>query len=259
MTITLTTDFGTADFYAGAMRGVLHSLAPEAVVIDISHDVPPHDIAGGGFVLAGAADTFPRGTIHVAVVDPGVGGGRRGVILETERHLFVGPDNGLFSPIYERGGVIRTVAIENRDLALELVSSTFHGRDIFAPAAAHLANGVDVGEFGNEITDPERLDLWRIGRAPNELNGHIVHVDRFGNAVSNLSRELVELSTGGQPYQAEVDGHWFLCRHETYSDVGAGAPCMVYGSLDTLEMSVNSGSAVERFGFRRGSVVTVRW
>lgn len=259
MLITLTTDFGLLDFYVGAMKGVVATLSPNTQVIDISHQVPAHDVAAGGFILAGACETFPEGSIHVGVIDPGVGGGRRGIVVETNRYRFVGPDNGLLSPILERGRVERVVSIENPDLALEVVSSTFHGRDVFAPAAAHLANGVPLADLGPEVTDPEQLDLWQITETQSELVGHVVHVDRFGNAITNLSRARVETAGRGRPYQVEVDSHWFLRLHETYSEVAVGQPCMVMGSLDTLELSVNSGSAAERFGFRRGSVAMVRW
>ena len=151
--VTLTTDFGLQDAYVGAMKGVILGIAPDVRLVDLSHQVPPQDIAAGAFVLFSAYRAFPAGTVHVAVVDPGVGSARRGVVIETPTYRFVGPDNGLFGPIYASEPIERVVEIQNRDLMRPEVSATFHGRDVFAPAAAHLCRGAPVDAFGPAVSD----------------------------------------------------------------------------------------------------------
>lgn len=257
--VTLLTDFGLADAYVGAMKGVMLGIAPGAGLVDISHQVPPQDVAAGAFLLSSAYRFFPPGTVHLAVVDPGVGSARRGIVVETAEYRFVGPDNGLFSPVYEAGDVRQVVEIRNPDLCRSEVSATFHGRDVFAPAAAHLCRGTPVGAFGPPVPDPVRLDLWSARTGAGEIAGRIVHVDHFGNGVTNLSRGRVEAAAEGRRVRVRVGGHTFdrLCR--TYADVPAGKALALYGSQDTLEVSVNGGSAADALGIRRGDEVRVEW
>jgi S-adenosylmethionine hydrolase len=190
--ITLTTDFGTRDGYVGAMKGVILGVAPTASVVDISHEISPQDVAEGAFVLASACPCFPPATIHVAVVDPGVGTERRGVLIETERYVLIGPDNGLFSGVLAVDPLVRAVSLENPSLMRPDVSATFHGRDVFAPAAAHIARGVPVAEFGPEVASPVELNLWRAESTSGCVTGRVVHIDGFGNCVTNIGRAAVE-------------------------------------------------------------------
>ena len=257
--ITLTTDFGLRDAYVGAMKGVILSIAPQVRLVDLSHRIPPQDVAAGAFVLYSAYRSFPAGTVHVAVVDPGVGSARRGILVETPTCRLVGPDNGLFSPICAAEPVDRVVEIRNPALMLPEVSSTFHGRDVFAPAAAHLCRGVPADAFGPTISDPVQLPLWDVAVADGEVRGRIVHVDRFGNGVTGLSRRRVRAAAAGRPFRVVVGKYAFdrVCR--TYADVPMGEALVLYGSQDMLEVSVNCGNAAETLGIRRGDEVRGVW
>ena len=257
--VTLTTDFGLQDAYVGAMKGVILGIAPGATLVDLSHQVAPQDVAAGAVVLDSAYRCFPAGTVHVAVVDSGVGSARRGILVETPSYRFLGPDNGLFSPIYASEQVERIVEIQNRDLALPEVSATFHGRDIFAPAAAHLCRGAPIDAFGPPVSDPVRLDLWTVAVEARGVRGHIVHVDRFGNGITNLSRSQIEAAAGERLFRVETEKRVFdrVCR--TYADVPEGEALVLYGSQDTLEISVNGGSAAGALGIGRGNGVRVVW
>ena len=256
--VTLTTDFGLQDAYVGAMKGVIFCIAPHAKVVDISHEIPPQDIAAGGFVLGCAYRYFPAGSIHVAVVDPGVGSTRRGIVVEAGRYRFVGPDNGIFSPVYAAERVERIVEIRNPDLMRPAVSTTFHGRDVFAPAAAHLCRGVPVEAFGPPVCDPVRLDMWNVQVGADGVQGSVVHIDRFGNCVTNLSRERIAAACGDGPIRVEAGRRRFERLHATYADVPPGEALVLFGSQDTLEVSINGGRAAEVLGIRRGDAVRVR-
>ena len=206
-TITLLTDFGTRDGYVGAMKGVLRRLAPQAQIIDISHDIPPQDIHQAAFVLRSILPYFPEDTIHVVVVDPGVGSERRPVAVIGEQASFVGPDNGVFTPVYESQPAAEIFELRNPAYHLPEVSATFHGRDIFAPVAAHLANGVAPEMLGPRVDDPVRLLLPQALRlADGSLQGTLQAVDHFGNCISNIpgavgeelcSRARRQAGTGG--------------------------------------------------------------
>ena len=243
VTVTLTTDFGLRDAYVGAVKGVILGISPEARLVDISHEVPPHDVEAGAFLLAGATPYFGAGTVHLAVVDPGVGSARRGLIVETSGHHLVGPDNGIFSPVFAAEEIKKIVEIQNRDLALPNVSNTFQGRDLFAPAAAHLCNGVHVDAFGPEITDPKTLDLWETKQSEARLTGEVVSVDTFGNGITNLSRREIEVWAKGRPFRVEIERWTFDSISRTYADEAVGEALVLYGSRDTLEVSICSGSA----------------
>jgi S-adenosyl-L-methionine hydrolase (adenosine-forming) len=225
--VTLTTDFGTADGYVGAMKGVLYSRAPGVAVVDISHDIPRHDIAAGAYALATAAPWFPPGTIHVAVVDPGVGSARRGVVIASGGQLFVGPDNGLFALVAPQPDAVREIAVR---FLTGRVSPTFHGRDVFAVTAARLATGVDLMEVGPVVamsTPPARG--WH----------RVVHVDRFGNLITDVPGEGVAV--------VRVAGREAALRR-TYADVAPGELVAYVGSGGTVEIAVRDGSAAEVLG-----------
>src|SRR5918911_850070 len=188
--ITLLTDFGAADYFVGAMKGVILSANAEARIVDITHEIPPQDIMAGAFTLSAVYQTFPAGTIQVAVVDPGVGSARRPILASASEQFFVGPDNGLFSFIYEREASARVFHLTNKDYFRRPVSATFHGRDVFAPVAAALSKGVRPENLGTEITDYVRLDNLKPKQTgEGSFEAAIIHIDRFGNCITNLTRE----------------------------------------------------------------------
>ena len=187
--ITLTTDFGTADGFVGAMKGVILSLAPHATLVDITHGIPPHDIRSGTFALETAIPYFPPDAIHVAVVDPGVGSERAAILVETERGRFLAPDNGVLTSVVPHIDAARVYALDRPEFWRPAVSATFHGRDVFAPVAAHLANGVRPEQLGTLTTRMERLSWPQPQRCGDEIRGEVIHVDRFGNLITNLRLE----------------------------------------------------------------------
>jgi hypothetical protein len=257
--ITLTTDFGHRDAYVAAMKGAILGICPQATLVDVSHCVPAQDVAAGAFLLHSAHRFFPPGTVHVAVVDPGVGSDRRGIVVETAHGVFVGPDNGLFGPVYELGPVERIVEIRNPDLMLPRISSTFHGRDIFGPVAAHLSMGTPVDEVGPEVDEPAGLSLWELVEGDGELRGRIVHIDHFGNGITNLQRGRIEAAAGGGTARVCVGDRVFSGVSRAYAEAADGEPLVLYGSQDAIEVSVNGGSAEASLGLKRGDEVTVKW
>lgn len=259
--ITLLTDFGTEDTYAGVMKGVIASLCPGATVIDLTHEVPPQDIATGAFLLDVSVDYFPEGTIHVAVVDPGVGTARKPVALRTPKAFFVGPDNGIFTLVLQRQKLLQAVCPDNPRYHLPHPSATFHGRDIFAPVAAHIARGVALAELGTPLTHLQRLPLPRIRVDWQGIRATVVHIDRFGNAITNLTRVDYEAWRirwdVKEPAVEVVSSKALLPICCTYGDVPRGQPLALFGSSDRLEIAVNSGNAAQVLNLRRGDTVRV--
>jgi S-adenosyl-L-methionine hydrolase (adenosine-forming) len=257
--ITLLTDFGTADGYVAAMKGVILSSAPDVPIVDVTHDIPPQDVQAGAFTLLAFAELFPIGTIHLAVVDPGVGSTRRGIAARCGGRLLVGPDNGLFSYLLERDGDALVFELAERRFFREPVSATFHGRDVFAPVAASLARGLPLDELGPRVRDPVRLPPIRTERREDGTRvGAVVHVDRFGNLVTSISRaDLPEAAEAGATLS--VDGQPVAGIRRFYAEPGIGArPFGIWGSAGFLEISVNGGSAAERLGVARGATVHLR-
>jgi hypothetical protein len=253
--ISLTTDFGIRDAYVGAMKGVILGICPDARLVDITHEIPPQDVRAGALLLAEAAPFFPEGVIHLGVVDPGVGSQRRAIAVQTARAVYVGPDNGIFHLCLERdGGVRRAVELQSARHRLREVTSTFHGRDVFAPAAAHIACGVDLTELGPPVEGLARLELRAPTVAPGYVRGEVVRVDRFGNLVTNLRAS--DLPAGVRRVEigfAVIDG---ISR--TYADVTPGALLALLGSGGFLEISVRDGSASERLGLGAAAAVVAR-
>lgn len=239
------------------MKGVILRINPQALPVDISHDIEAHDIMAGALVLANAYSHFPEGTIHVAVVDPGVGSQRRPIILETSQGYFVGPDNGIFTLVYEREAIIRTVAIENPKFSAPTVSRTFHGRDVFAPAAAYLSLGVSVELFGSPVDAGVVLAFPRPRVTDNTAEGEVIHIDRFGNLITNISADLFERFIEAGSQEIWVANHKVCGPYESYEDGREGEIFGIFGSSGLLEISMKGTSAWETLGLGRGAVVRV--
>ncbi len=262
MIVTLLTDFGVADYFAGAMKGAVLAVNPGAQVVDLTHEIPAHDVEAAAFTLLAAYDAFPAGTVHVAVVDPGVGSARRPVVVAGGGHLFVGPDNGVFSYVCERAeGSCVFHATESRFFRVA-VSATFHGRDVFAPLAGALSRGVKPESLGPLITDYARLPFPTPRRLDaTTLEGSVIHVDHFGNCITNITPG--DVGDGG-----ETDGDTMLRvgAHEIRSfrrffaeDAGArDEPFAIWGSAGFLEIAVYLNSAARLLDVRRGERVIVR-
>jgi hypothetical protein len=250
--MTLLTDLRHEDCFVGTLKGVLLRRQPQARIVDLSHGVPPGDIRAGAFALAAACRYFPRGTIHVAIVDPGVGGARPAIMVGTDEFFFVGPDNGLLSLALRRGKVRRIHRLGNPRYFPDAVSRTFHGRDIFAPVAAHLSRGVPGHRFGSEQRGFQQLPWPELYQHGGAIHGEIVYVDRFGNAISNLGNELAP--RGG--WEVRVQGGRLCPGGGCYQSVPPGRPVAVPGSTGLIEIAINGGDAARTLGLRIGSRVT---
>jgi len=253
--ITLTTDFGTRDPYVGALRGALLTACPGAQLVDIGHDLPPYDRLAGAYLLAAAAPWFPRGTVHLAVVDPGVGGPRRALAFSAGGSLFVGPDNGLFTAIYDRLEVAELRAIDAPRLGLAEAHPTFHGRDLFAPVAGRLARGAPLAEIGPEVSDPVRLPLTAPRRDGTRLHAGVLAVDRFGNVACNLTREALARCGVLESMLGLPGAMRALGVHRTFSDAPAGDVFLLWGSSGYLELALDQGSAAARLGLTAGEAI----
>jgi S-adenosyl-L-methionine hydrolase (adenosine-forming) len=258
--ISLLTDFGTADYYVGAVKGAILSINPKAVIADITHEIAPQDIADCAFTLLAAYKTFPAGTIHVGVVDPGVGSTRRPIVVSANKQFFVGPDNGLFTYIYDREPSHQVFHVTAEKFFRPDPSSTFHGRDIFAPVAAALSNGVQPREFGPKITDPVRMP---VSLAPEVLkNGdvraRIIHIDRFGNCVTNITRDLID--SRQQP--TLLFNRKLIRSFKSFYADGIGSPnelFAIWGSAGFLEISMNGQSAALKLRAKSGDPVILNY
>ena len=224
MLITLLTDFGTADYFVGAMKGVILSINPHARIVDITHEIPPQNIPAGAFMLSAACQAFPSETIHVAVVDPGVGSTRRPLVVSGCNQYFVGPDNGLFSFIFERDREARVFHLTNEDYFRRPVSQTFHGRDVFAPVAAALSKGVRPEQLGVEIKDYQLLaQLKPRRRDARTIEATIIHIDRFGNCITNLTAEDVTGEMVERGLCMSVNGREITSFRRYFAEVGYAA------------------------------------
>lgn len=254
--VTLTTDFGLRDPFVGIMKGVILGICPEARLVDLTHELAPHDVVEGALALEAALPFFPPGSVHVVVVDPGVGSARRALAVQTGSQTCVGPDNGLLSPAL-RPGAWSAVSIESPDHRLASVSRTFHGRDVFAPAAGHLAAGTPLARLGPPVHDPVTIEIPGFTVDEGAVTGEVLGWDRFGNLVTSITAAGIEaLGTGA--VILEIDGRAVGGLVDRYGDAREGEPSGIIGSTGRLEVFVRQGSARSRLGAGRGATVRVR-
>jgi S-adenosylmethionine hydrolase len=254
--ITLLTDFGTADAYAGIMKGVILGINPEVRIVDLSHAVPPQQVLSAALLLRSAVPFFPPRTIHVAVVDPGVGSARRALLIKTAHGVLIGPDNGVLS-LAAALGAQRTVRhITNDALFRHPVSQTFHGRDVFAPVAAHLSRGADPQTCGPVVDSIVELTVPAVQRAPRQLMGAVLYADHFGNLVTNIDAETLS-SFPGHALSVSIGDTRVAGPVKTYAAVAPGMPLALVGSWGMLEIAVRNGSAAATFAAGPGTPVTV--
>jgi S-adenosylmethionine hydrolase len=261
--VALLTDFGSQDHYAGAVKGAVLAACRDATIVDIAHDLPPHDIHEAAFALFAAYRAFPSGTVFVVVVDPGVGSDRRGLALEAGGYRFVGPDNGIFSLIYAEHAEARVHQLTNAGLFRFEVSPTFHGRDVFGPVAGHLAAGTPIHDVGPAVADPVRFEVEGVRqRNEREWEATVLHVDRFGNLTTNMSkRELDQVLSyvdGDSTQVVVIVEGVVLPLVRSYFDLPEGEGCALLGSSERLEVAVNRGNASRVLGAGRGAPVRVR-
>jgi S-adenosylmethionine hydrolase len=243
--ITLTTDFGLRDPYVGVMKGVILSIAAHVQIVDLSHQIHQGSVMEAGLVLREAHRFFPAGTIHVAVVDPGVGSHRRPILVVTGESYFVGPDNGIFWPIINEVSTVEVIHLTSKSYFLPRISSTFHGRDIFAPAAAHLAHGVDPRHMGSPVTDPVEFSFPEPRQTGETLIGQVVRVDRFGNLITNIHRRLLDPFLGSNLPLIRIGPLSIAGIHRTYADGEVGEGIALIGSSEFLEIAANLAKATD--------------
>ncbi len=257
--ITLTTDFGLHDSYVATMKAVILRIHPEARLVDLTHQIAPQDILEASLVLDNAYRYFPAGSVHLVVVDPEVGGSRRPILLAGEEQYFVGPDNGTFTRVLDAEPDAPVVEIKERNYLLPNITDTFHGRDVFAPAAAFLSRGVAPDEFGPRVEDPRRLTLPEPRIWDDQIRGEVIHIDSFGNILSNITRAFYEKAAGGRRCRILLNGKVIdrLCR--SYYEQEKGRTLALFGSSGLLEIAVAEGRADRRIGAGKGDTVLVQF
>lgn len=258
--VTLTSDFGSRDAYVGAMKGVICSIFPSVRIVDITHEIRPQKVLEAALLLEAAYPWFPPGTVHVVVVDPGVGTKRRPLAVSSGNQLFVGPDNGVLSaPLFARGVGKRVDVHEivERSYDMPEPSDTFHGRDVFAPAGGQLASGIEIDRIGPEVSDYMILDLPKPRIEDDRIVGEILRTDRFGNAISSIPRSVL-IQIGSGPYEISVNGRNYGPLRRRYQDVPEGEALVLTGGTGRLEIAVNGGSAAENLGLDTGDEMVVK-
>ena len=260
--ITLTTDFGLKDPFVGMMKGVIYSINGTAQIVDISHGITSQDILEAAFVISTSYRFFPERTIHLVIVDPGVGGRRRPILVKASGHYFMGPDNGALSWVIDADPAVRVIEVTAEEYFLKNVSATFHGRDIFAPVAAWFSKGVEPDSFGHEIHDYVRLDLPKITEGANYISGSVLYIDRFGNMITNISagalNHLMPPGISASNISIRVGGVDIAGLKRYYAEAGAGEPGAIISSFDLLEIYVYMGNASKTLNVRKGDIVEVR-
>lgn len=257
-TVAFLSDFGTRDHYAGTLKAVVLTVCPDATLVDIGHEIPPHDVVAGALELAACYRYFPHGTIFLVVVDPGVGSSRRGLAAEAGDYKFVAPDNGVLSAVFDESPPKRVVELTERKYARATISRTFEGRDRFAPAAGWLAKGINLTWLGKGITDFQTLNLPKPLVSGDHIRGEVVRLDRFGNLITNIDRRTFEQLANGGPIAVLAATHAVPRVVATYAEAPPGELCALFGSTEHLEIAVNAGNAATALGLERGAEVTVR-
>jgi S-adenosyl-L-methionine hydrolase (adenosine-forming) len=257
--IALLTDFGTRDHYAGTMKGVALGICPDATLVDITHDVPPHDVLTGALELAASYRYFPAGTIFLVVVDPGVGSSRRGIAVEAGEYRFVAPDNGVLTAVLDEVAPKRIVELTERRYARATVSRTFEGRDRFAPAAAWLAKGIELSALGRSAGAVQRLELPKPSVVDDHVVGEVLRVDRFGNLITNIDRKTFDrVATDDRgSLEIQVGSHQVGRVVSTYADATEGELCALFGSSEHLEIAANGSNAATLLQLGRGAPVHI--
>jgi len=254
--ITLTTDFGLKDPYAAEMKAAILGICPNAVIVDITHEIEKFNIRTGAYVLASAVPYFPTGTIHIAVVDPGVGTRRRPILIQTCQGFLIGPDNGLLTLAAENQGITSIHEVTNPRLMLPRVSSTFHGRDVFAPAAAHLANGAPLTGFGPEIRNAVKPDFTKVMLRKGVMIGEVLHVDNFGNIITNISEKETARIRTKDMVNVELPNRKFELKFcKAYAETKPREPLALIGSHNYLEIAINQGNAADKFKIKLGDKI----
>jgi S-adenosylmethionine hydrolase len=255
--IALLTDFGAIDHYVGAMKGVMLGICREATLVDISHEMPAHDVLSAALELAVTYQFFPPGTVFLVVVDPGVGSDRRAIAAEAGDYRFVAPDNGVLTMVLDEIAPHRVVELTERKYARATVSRTFEGRDRFAPAAAWLASGVELSALGKPAGSVLRLEIAKPIVTPDEIAGEVVRLDRFGNLITNIDRKTFQGFGAAEGTVVLIAGHPVAKVVSTYADVAPGELCALFGSSEHLEVAARGTSAAVRLGAGRGAAVHV--
>jgi S-adenosylmethionine hydrolase len=256
--IALLTDFGTRDHYVGTMKAVILGICPDATLVDITHDIPAHDVLAGALELAASYKYFPSGTIFLVVVDPGVGSARRGIAADTGEYRLVGPDNGVLTAVLKETPARRTVELTERRYARPTVSRTFEGRDRFAPAAAWLAKGIDLSALGRSAGTVHQLAIPAPEVGEHQLTGQVLRIDRFGNLVTNIDRKQFDKFVQSGEVEITVAAHRIGRVVATYAEAAPNELCALFGSSDHLEVAINAGSAAEQLKLTRGAEVLIR-
>ena len=255
--ITLMTDFGTSDHYVGVMKGVILNINPQVEIVDLTHAIPPQDVSAAAFLIDSAYHYFPTGTIHVIVVDPGVGSERRAIACQTETAYFICPDNGILTHILHDEEPIHTVGLENSAYFLPQVSNTFHGRDIFAPVAAHLSRGIAIDKLGDPVAQPVQFPIPKPQVMDKAVIGQVIWIDAFGNLVTNISHEVLDLLEGRGSVVIRVGSTEIDHFNCSYAESAVGDVLAIVGSFNRLEISINQGNAAQTLGLKRGDTITI--
>lgn len=252
--ITLTTDFGTRDGFVGVMKGVILGINPHVTLVDITHEIEPQNIAQGAFILANAVPYFPPNTIHLIIVDPGVGSARRALAAQVDATFFVAPDNGVLSFVLRPSSFV--VSVTNPAYFLPRVSTTFHGRDIFAPVAAHLSLGVPLDALGTRLDDWVQLASERATRHDDRIIGRVVYIDRFGNAITNIGEDMLR-GLDRARLMVHIGAHTLRGIRTTYADASPGEALALVSSSWHVEIAVREGNAAHALGIRIGDGVSI--
>lgn len=259
--ITLTTDFGTADPYVASIKAAIYEVTTQVHIVDITHDVPPHDIAGAAYQIRAAAPLFPARTVHIVVVDPGVGSERRPIVVSSSLQYFVGPDNGVFSLIYEGDPTARTHHITATHYFRAKPSATFHGRDVFAPIAGQIIRGIAVENFGEPVEDPVRIELPKPKiTAEGRVRATVIYVDRFGNVITNLTRAALDAlmeRLGRKQVRGAGAAASVVEMRRAYAEGPAGTPFFLFNSNNDLEIAVREARAADVLGLKLGDAVEI--